>query len=349
MKRIILAALFTAGCGPLITEPMPDIPETVEYDTVRIDYGDDDLVEPGTVNQALEPSPAALVGDASLIALLARSTVGGTNAIIWFQLRLIEEVTKQRPTSWDEGVWTWDNAEFRKEGEQYGVFQIRELETGRYSYSWRVGNTMDERLEVFSGEFSPKPRVEGRQRGSGIIRFDFDNIRAVDPDGNGPEAGRIAIAFRSIGGVRQVRVATLDLVKDGETMASSAPYRYAELPSGRGRFQWATPANFLNDGDPQELLSIDAAWTPQKAGRAMVRLSGGSLDVNEVLLEECWGTDGRILFADATPDLDAVAYEDGTADACTGNLVDVALDPPTYQRPESEPEIPGPHPDEQDQ
>jgi hypothetical protein len=347
MKRIILTALLAAGCGPLVTEPMPDIPETVEYDTVRIEYGDDDLVEPGEAEQALEPSPAALVGDPSLIALLTGTTVAGTNLTIWFQLKLIEEVTRHRPTSWDEGVWTWDNAEFKKEDEQYGVFEIREIEPGRYSYSWRVGNTMDERLEVFSGEFSPRDRVDGQQRGTGIIRFDFDNIRAVDPDGKGPEAGRVAIAFRSIGGVRQVRVATFDLVEDGKTEARSALYRYTQLPTGRGRFQWATPADFLEDGEPLELLSIDSAWTPEKAGRAQARVTGGSLEINEVLLHECWGADGKYVFGDLTPDMPAVPYEDGTVDACAGNLNDIELDPPTYQRPETEPEIPGPHPDEQ--
>ena len=52
--------MFAASCGPLVTEPMPDIPETVEYDTVRIEYGDDDLLEASTAQM--------LIGDVSPIA-----------------------------------------------------------------------------------------------------------------------------------------------------------------------------------------------------------------------------------------------------------------------------------------
>lgn len=341
--QLLAIALVAAGCGPLVTEPMPDIPETVEYDTVRIEYGEDDLVA-GTANQPL--TPQALIGDASVMAALAKGLVGGTNQIIHGQFALIDAVTQHAPTSWDEGLWVWDNTEFKRDDERFSRFEISEIDEGRYGYLWLVGNRPAEMLEIFSGEFTPQTREDGRQRGYGKIRFNFDNIHAVDPETDAPK-GRAAIAFRAVGGVRQVRVATFDLVEHGKTEKTSALYEYVQFRNRGGRFKFGTRVDWLKDADPLEVLAVDAVWTASTEGRALARLSGGSLTINEVLAEECWGANGRMTFADLTPDMPAVPYEDGMRESCAAGLLEFELDPPAYTPPETEPAVPGPHADEE--
>lgn len=340
---LLASAIFAAACGPLggpvVTEPMPDIPETVEYDTVRIEYGDDDLLSPAG-------DPRTLVGDPSPIAAVAQAFVRGTNSIIRAQIALIEAVTRVRPTEWDDDIWIWDNAETRRTSERYSRFEIRRIGDDDIAYEWRVGNEPDELLEVFSGEFSQRAKIGGRQRGSGLLRFNFTNMHQVD-ETTDPRQGRVVIAFRSAGGVRQVRVASFNLVEEGRPEPRSGLYDYIELPDA-GRFRFAAETDFLKDGEPLEHLSIDAVWTREQAGRALASLTGGSLLVNEVLLHECWDDAGRTTFADATPDV-AFPYEDGEFTACSPQVADFELRPPVVMVPQSDPEIPAPHPDEDDE
>ena len=339
-NRLLALTFFAAGCGPLVTEPMPDIPETVEYDTVRIEYGDDDLVGPSSSQPLTHPQ--ALVGDRSIMALLAKGLVGGTNQIIRGQFAVIEAVTGHEPTSWEQGHWVWDNTKFKRADERFSRFEITDEGEGRYAYLLVVGSKPAEMLEVFSGHFTPRSREDGVQRGFGLIRFNFDNLHAVDPDARAPR-GRAAIAFRAVDGVRQVRVATFDLVEFGKTEKTSALYEYAQFPDDTGRFKFGTRVDWLKDGDPHEVLAVDAVWTAATEGRAIARLSGGSLEINEVLAEECWDGDSAVTFADLTPDMPGLGYEDGTSSGCAASLLEFDLDPPAFSPPEREPEIPGPH------
>lgn len=343
MKRILpllsIAALY--GCGPGVTNPMPDIPETVEYDTVRIEYGEDDLVDgtPATAEAQM------LVGDPSLVAGVSQGLIRGTNRVIFQQLRLVDSIVQTRPTEVRDGQWAWDNAASKPDSEPFSRFEITEIDEESYAYEWTLGTRADEMLVVFSAEFRRRERVDGRQRGSGILRFNFDNIHEVDADADAPR-GRAAIAFRAVGGVRQVHVATFDLVELGRVDVQNARFEYVELRSGAGRFKFGQAVDFLRDGEPLETLSIDAVWTPGQRGRAMASLTGGSLEINEVLLHECWDRGGMVSFADATPDL-PVEYEDGEESACADVLTEFSLDPPEFSPPQTDPEIPGTHPDEQ--
>ena len=339
-SKLMILLLVAGGCGPIgpvVTEPMPDIPETVEYDTVRIEYGDDDLL---TASSAL----GALVGDPSPIAQITMAFVRGTNGVIRGQMQLIDALTRTRPTDWGDDYWIWDNSEDRRSSELFSHFEIRRLSDDDFEYAWQLGDTSDAMVEVFSGEFRPRARFEGRQRGLGILRFNFTNLHQVDPDSD-PSQGRVAIAFRAIGGVRQVRVASFDVVDEENPEPRSATYGYEQFRDGAGRFRFAAQTDFLKDGAPLEELSIDTAWTRDAEGRALASLTGGSLLVNEVLLHECWDEAGRTVFADATPDI-AFPYEDGVVDSCNARLLEFELSPPPLVIPQTDPEIPAPHPDE---
>lgn len=339
---VALAACGGPGIGPVVTEPMPDIPETVEYDTVRIEYGDDDLIE------ADNNTASMLVGDVSGIAGIAQGFVAGTNIIIATQIAFVEGIMDTRPTDYDDGVWTWTNLANRGFAEHYFRFRITQIDDNDFTYELEIGETRDTLLEVFSGEFRPRQRFNGRQRGMGILRYNFTNLAEVDPTST-PRQGRVVIAFRAIGGVRQVRVASFDLLEAGEIEPGSAQWDYVELADDTGRFRFGAEMDFLNDNAPLEELTIDTVWSRDQAGRALASLTGGSLDINEVLLHECWDEAARTTFADATPDLDGVPYEDGTEADCDPALLEFDLDPPESAIPQTDPEIPPPHPDEEEE
>lgn len=331
MRTTILKflALGLIGCGPLVTEPMPDIPQTVKYETVRIEYGNDDLL-PDSESRQQE-----LVGDISNVALITQALVRGTNRVVRAQLFLVDAISRFRPSEFTQNSWTWESQE-----ERYSRLDLTRTspEDESVEYELLVGPTRDEARVVLSGEFTNFDPEGPLQSGEGLLRFNFDN----DPDS--VSTGSISIAFRAANGVRQVRVAFFEFQETPDTPAQSALYEYTQFEDGRGNFDYAARQDFLKDGDPLELVSMSTAWTSEQSGRAAARIEGGSLQVNEVLLDECWDDASRVLWADATPNLPN--YDDGEEDACDAALQGVSLSPPEVVVPTSDPSIPTPHPQE---
>lgn len=330
---VLLAAI---SCGPVATEPMPDIPERVEYDTVKIEYGEDDLIR--ATSELVPGAAGALVGDPSGLAELARSTVRGTNRTIFQQIALVEAIASFPPTSFEDDVWTWID----RRDDRHTVFTIERVSEGRLSYLLESGVTADTIAPVFSGSFDRSSRLAGRQQGSGILRFNLEQFSAIDEDAD--SEGDVLIAFRSFNRIRQVRVALIDVLEQGADNRVNALYEYTQLRNGAGRFKFSSLSDFRNDGEPLERVTVDTAWTPDASGRAAARVTGGSLQINELLLDECWDASGAIVWADAQPDLPT--YDDGEFESCAEPLQRLNLMAPVYQPPSGEPEIPNPHPDE---
>ncbi len=322
-----------SSCGAQTTEPMPDIPETVEYDTVKIVYGDDDLL---VATPELEAR--ALVGDPSSMAAITRATVRGTNRILFEQLALVEAIAAFPPTSFENDVWLWEDPT----PEAVRIFAIERVDENRLRYILQAGPSQDELTAVFSGEYDRSERLDGRQQGSGIIRFDLTELSKIDE--NTDAEGNVAIAFRSFNRIRQVRVALLDVLEEDATTRTHSLYSYTQLNNGAGRFKFSSLSDFREDGEPLERVTLDTAWTADTAGRASGRITGGSLQINEFLIDECWDASASIVWADARPDLPT--YDDGEFESCAAPLRLLNLEAPVYQAPTGEPEIPGPHPDE---
>lgn len=145
MRHLItIVSLGAMSCGPLVTEPMPDIPETVEYKTVRIEYGGDDLLpQPGMRQQEL-------VGDASGLAALTRLIVRGANQAIRDQIGLVDAITRFPPSGYMENTWTWEYQD-----ERYGKLELTQSEEDpdQVSYILLIGDVKASAQEVLSGEF----------------------------------------------------------------------------------------------------------------------------------------------------------------------------------------------------
>lgn len=345
-QHLILFLACSFGCGPIVTEPKPDIPETVEYDTVRIEYED-----PNALSVSHDVIAQALIGDPSWTALLTRSVVDTTNLIMLAPFVLLEEIKKAPPTAFNETTWIWEfeneDGAFRME-----IFDLGEsLLVGSRDYSFRIfgGDNTDELLEVISGSYTlTEGRFLASQRGYGVLHFNFDNQRAID--GKEDDVyGQMYIAFRVLGGVKQVVVLTDDVRKPSEPPSALTTniYRYVTFRDRIGQFSFASKTDFLNDGEPLETMSVHSTWL-ENEGRSRSSVVDGSLTINELLLDECW-EDDVITYAAVTPDIPNLNYSDGEPENCNSILRNVQLSPPQLEAtPDRLTDPPDPHPDEAD-
>lgn len=346
---LLLTALLVAaslGCGPTVWEPQPDIPAHVEYDTVRIEYGEEDAL-PETPEGMVQQ---ALVGDASAIATLTQETVANTNLAIYKQLTFIEEIKQYPPTSFDneEGWWEWVSLPTAERYTRVRIERVEQLETDdpdaveRLRYELFHGLSAEDNEKILDGEFTRFERNGDRQQGFGILRLYFDRLRRYDDTA---PRGVMRISFRSNGQVRQVRVGLFRAFQFSGQEALNAIYRYEQLPDGQGRLQYFGRGSINGDRE-REFLSISSAWTARRAGFASIRATGGSLRLDEMRLAQCWDEEGIVTFSNTDPDVPSL--EGGTREDCAPPLRSLDFEPPVYAAPEeADPAIPAAHPDEQ--
>lgn len=350
---LLLVSLVVLGvalaCGGTF-EPTPDIPEHVEYDTVRIDYGAGDGLEPmseGTRTQEL-------VGEASPLAGLTRETVAFTNNLLADQFKLINDIKANPVTEYTDGRWIWETREVRKDYARFEIVEIKsptsqEKIVGAYAYLLYIGKSKNDNALVYSAEFyqfDQARQLSNAQQGYGVVRFFFNALRRYDPSA---PLGNIRIAFRARNNVRQVRVNFNGIRQRLGDERLRALYQYTQLPDNQGRMTYFGFGDYSNDGEPYEFLAAQAAWTSNQEGHVAASVSGGSLDEslpnNRLILRECWDMAGITRFARSQPSIPD--YEGGQLEDCAIALQTVELSPPQYQATEDvDPELPPAHPQE---
>lgn len=95
------------------------------------------------------------------------------------------------------------------------------------------------------------------------------------------------------------------------TTPTTALYRYAQVPGGKGSFQFGVDTNvhwFDPSRSAPERLSIKSRWMESGEGRSDVRLSGGDLIAPETL-NECWDSRFRSTYLDRTDSLEGWGTE----------------------------------------
>ena len=335
---------WCASCGVGVINPMPDIPEVVEYDTIRIEYGTDDGVEATQEDELTRVS--ALLGERSEIAALTFTAVSNTNRLIYGILARVGEVVVTEPTDYADEVWIWE-ANRPSRGE-YVKFSLERLDTieadgavDAVRFRLDYGTSRMNSAKIYDGEFYTFGRdPEGRQRGAGILRFYFDEIHRFDPDST---EGTMKLAFRVNGGVRQIRANLLG-VRDANIPPEpiDASYGYLQLPDGYGRLGYLARGDAFGRDGVDELSSVDAAWAPDQRGHAAALIRGGSLGEREVDRRQCWDRDQLTTFQLTQPARDD---DGGDESACDPALLGLELEPPGFERPASnDPPIPSRHP-----
>jgi hypothetical protein len=337
---------WCASCGVGVIDPMPDIPETVEYDTVRIEYGRDDGIEATREDELTRTNP--LLGERSAIAELTRATVSNTNGLIYGILTQVEDVIATPPTDYAEEVWTWEvNRPVRGEYIKFSLERLDTIEAAgavdAVRFRLEYGTTRVNSGKIYDGEFYTFGRDdEGRQRGAGVLRFYLDEVRRFDP--NSAE-GTMRLSFRVKDGVRQVRANLLGVRRAGSRLdPTDASYGYLQLPDGYGRLNYVARGDAIGRDGVDELSSVDAAWTPDERGRAAAQIRGGSLGELELNRRQCWDAEQITTYQLSAP---ANEGDGGDESTCDPVLLTLDLAPPGFERPDgSDPAIPGRHPSE---
>ncbi|MFW6058401.1 MAG: hypothetical protein ACOC9W_06055 [Persicimonas sp.] len=328
----MLAAAGLLSCGPETTAPMPDIPQTVDYDTVKIDYAGEDGVEQTDSSTLTQ----AIVGESSELAGLTRQAVFGTNRTIYRVFELIDAITAFPPLRRGEDWWEWEGT---PDG-NYLFFRIDAVDDDTLEYTMRWGDSAQDNATIFTGWFRPFEAEGDPQEGVGVLRIDFDAIHAYDPSS---AQGKIVIAFRARNQVRQVRVGYYQL-REEPAEPLDAIYRYVELPSKRGRLVFFGRGDFAGDGRPHEFLSVQTVWLADRRGRVAARIEEGSFD-QPFTVRQCWDASETVDWAHSQPTLPD--YDGGSQDDCAPGLRSLDIEAPTYEPPgDEDPQVPEPHPSE---
>jgi len=340
------------ACGPGVWEPVPDPPQHIKYDTVRIEYGEgDDRLDP--TQEDFEQVQQTLVGEQSEIAILTLDTISDTNRAIYSTLDLIDRI-KKLPYSYDEDskTYVWEGRGGKQDNYVRLEVRTRALETRprgdnidqSHTFALYYGLSVSDKELVADGEFerfSNGLETGSRQQGEGILRIYFDNRRLYD---NTSPKGVMRIAFRSKNGVRQVRSGLFRTHINSPEQMLNAIYEYEQYADKQGRFRFFGNQNV--DGEPKrEFVSVNAAWTGARDGIAAVRATGGSLGEQQLLFRQCWDPGSITTFMATRPS--NPEFEGGTKEDCDETLRDLELEAPEYKdAPEQDPGIPDPHPRE---
>lgn len=330
LVALIATALACVG-GPSI-DPEPDIPEHVEYDTVRIDYGEDDQLETTTDGTRAQP----LVGDRSRIAEFARAQIQLTNAVIYTNLRLVDEIVALPPTRTDAGRWIWESARAGRARDKYARFEMvaRAPESGEasaqgsHSFALVFGDDAASAVKIMDGTFTTFGREGVRQQGIGVIRLPLGGLRVFDPT---IATGELRVAFRASGGERRVRTGYFGVRKRLGDDPLHAIYEYTQRADRSGDFMFFGRTDALGDGRPYEQLSARARWDATSAGRVFARFEGGSLPNNEWLVDQCWDDAQVVTYMQTAPQ--RPGEDGGSVLACPEALRGPSDAPPQYAAP----------------
>ncbi len=326
-----LMALVMASCVPMSTEPMPDIPQTPEYETVRVEYGTSDQL--GGANLSWQAS----VGAASTVALFTRHTVANTNQVLYRYLSTVSYIRTQRPSRHEHGYYEWETT---LQGDYYR-FELTEDDAGDVTFELWAGNSASDSAVILDGEMTPlEDTGQQRQEATGRLRIDLDAARQYDET---VAHGEVFLAFRSARGIRQVRVGFDEYRESDAHEPLSGIYEYVQLRDATGFFTFFVIEEMGLDGEPQ-FLSVDAAWTADQAGRAHGIYADLSGQVN-LEVDKCWAEDQRVVYQRTSPTIPSV--EGGEVEDCAGSLQGLELSAPRPDEVgEVVPQVPEPHPEE---
>lgn len=338
------------GGGDTTTRPRPEMPQTVNYDTVKLTYGQDDGVDRG--RQYLRRQP--MIGESSEVASLTRETVFGTNQSLVVAFDLMERARDEQPNRPSDDVWLWQTTTSR------GALELKVTQTGadQYRHELSVGSGLDSLQVAVSGFFESLAEASDIQQGEGLLRFDFG---ALSEYGVTDSQGKARISFRRNGGVKQVRVMFINFEGEFTDQPLRSRNEYVQLPDGDTRFRFFGRADILDvspgrgqgggtgGGGPvgeatKELLQIEAAWQPDTQGKAAIEAKGASVGQPH-LLDVCWNTSQTLVWATSSPEI--TGYAGGDKSKCADGLADMELEPPqVVTPPEGDPDVPEEHPEE---
>jgi hypothetical protein len=288
---MLCASLLFVGCGV----------ESAE-DEFRDGLPSKEMVqvkEPGAgTGQRLESDAVSglALGQRSDFYSFTRGATVIVNGGTVFVLNLLEEITKNPPTTLEGDVAVWGP---HTEALSPTTWKLTVTKTGDNTYTYKLegkGKTEADSAfkTVLSGSHSIAVDAQGnRQRnfGSGDMKLDWDAAQALPEHDN--NIGTLDIRYSRPDAKSVITVdAAFRNVKDDERPGTrvNADYLYKETPDAGGEFDFGLSKNFDTDASRPavERLTIKSRWAQSGAGRADVKITGGDFGVADARVSECW-------------------------------------------------------------
>ena len=346
----VAASVALAGCGggPEASHPLPDWPEDVpplddlllEPETVEQTY--DELPEDMVDESGLRVAEQGLVGDRAILLPHLRAGLLISNAMARTGLTLLHTVARTGPpTTANRNKLVWEIGEGDA---RYTLIIERDAEDDvRWNYQLLVrpaaGRGDGVPRLLLGGWFRPEGRVNGRQTGSGLIRYDYDAFATL-PQADEPVRGIGAFGFRTNpgGGLRMQVILEGFKPRDSDERLD-ARYVYRLAPDGGGEFRFLLKTEILPGFEGDEVLGETVVWGPSRAAKAKALVVNPNVET-QLRIDECWGRAGRQVWVQYDPA--EVAESDGDENDCEGPLADLELDDPDLGpvEPGTLPEVP---------
>ncbi len=286
------ASLIFAGCG-----------QATQEDEFREGLPSKEQVnvkEPGgSTGQGLESDSvsAFTLGQTSDFYKLTRGATVVVNGGTAFVLNLLDQVTKNTPTSISGDVAVWGPY---TDSLSPNTWKLTVTKTADNTYSYKLEGKAKTAADsdfkvIISGTHTIATDAQGnrvRAYGSGDMTLDWDAAQTLPEHGNDVGTAQIRYSRPDAQTVATVE-AHFRNVNDNDRPGTkvNADYGYKETPGAGGEFDFALDKNL--DTDPVrsaiEHLTIKSRWVVSGAGRSDVKITRGDLGTaTEATLSECW-------------------------------------------------------------
>ncbi len=329
----LCAAWCLCACGPSTSEPLPDWPALedilLEPETVAQYYDEDDLYEES--GGSLRIREQGLVGDEPVLLGHLRQGLMISNEMTRSGLLVMREIAlSEPPMSYDDDRAVWETD---RDGTTLTLILERHPDDDlRWNYDLLVRPEEGTPRLLVAGWFRPEGRDDGRQTGSGLIRYDYDAFSSL-PGNNAPVRGVSSFAFRTTarGDLR------LHIVMDGFSSRIAptplkARYAYTLRPNGSGEFRYLLEADIFRNVEGDETVGETVIWLPNRAAKGKALVSNPDQVAGpELRIDECWSPQAGQVWVEFEPD--RLGESDGNEDDCVGRLATIQLEDPDLTVP----------------
>ena len=277
----------------------------------------DDTPE-NTAQSALTPDDA--VGQPSRIRALAHNVFERVNGLRHQAHTRIEAlISDTDPTVTTKGPLTCKQWQVDQNNVHWQLTSCEKNKKNRhYAFALKgrpIDAGDDALVAVFEGEGRVMARFDGKKRGAGAVRFDFDALAELTgPSADLAPAGRVGMGFRAVGAVRQLNVALHDFAPAGDDTPINALYHYKHIVDVGGRIGFLAHGDIVARADDgtlmqgedgqDELVRAVVAWNRGVGARAAAAICGGTAGEGTCeRIVQCWKADGNGS-AEAAPDAD---------------------------------------------
>lgn len=289
----VLLSMVFSGCFDLngLSETSRFARAIPSADEVTLSVPDDD------------PLPDGLrVGETAYYYSQTLDTTTGINSSVDSLISALEELAAAPPTEETDEQAIWGPIT-PDDSPTTSMLVIDEVSATTYRFEYRIRpSSSDDDADFRSLISGSTVLTADGERDSGQFVVDFSTLH--DMDSSYEYMGEMNVSYEAMNGsFRSVEVWFENFYSTAADSTVEEPveltYRYLEVPSGAGDFQFAYTGNIHDEPDQplEEMYQVRSRWDSAGAGRADVLISGGEISVElsdlgfleeQIEVTECW-------------------------------------------------------------